>query len=471
MTPSGIVFECARCFIVSGLLLGMSTSALAQSTSSFDEDPSTETSSFEEAPSSFDDAPVSASSFDTVATEDASPDATPDSSPSFLDRIIQGEIFGNFGAEFRIFPHESLASGQPKHFNASLAFEPGFRLALSDNITFEIVGFLRVDQSDSRRTHWDLREAYWETKQGDFSVGLGVHKVFWGVTESRHLVDIVNQSDFVENINGEAKLGQAMVSLSYTNDKAGTFDLYALSWFRPFVYPGVGGRPRLPIPVRNSEATYESSIKQAHPDVAFRWSKSLGEFDWALSYFYGTSREPELNPTMLNSEPILAPRYSLIHQAGLEVQWTHRAWLWKLESILRAGQGDPFFAVSGGVEYTIYGMGESDVDLGLIAEYNYDGRNKQNGGMGNGTFTIFQNDAFGGFRLAFNDTNSTDFLVGALVDTEHGSVLINAEASRRLGSSWKLILEGRAFIVSKNEDPLNFFRRDHFAEVEIQYHF
>ena len=385
-------------------------------------------------------------------------------SPTLWDRIIDGELYGNFGAEFRIFPRKPLSSAQPKHFNASLAFEPGYRLSLSDDVTLDVIGFLRVDQNDGRRTHWDLREAYLQALLGPWSLGLGVHKVFWGVTESRHLVDILNQSDFVENINGEDKLGQAMVSLSYTHDAAGVFDFYVMSWFRPIVFPGTGGRPRLPLPVLNSEATYESSLKRGHPDVAFRWSKSQGEFDWGLSYFYGTSREPELMPATIDMELPLAPNFALIHQGGVELQWTHEAWLWKLESIVRGGQGDPFFAVSAGFEYTFYGLFESDVDLGLLAEYNYDGRD-------NTTFTIFQNDAFGGFRFAFNDTSSTDLLVGALVDTETGAVLITAEASRRLGSSWKLILEGGAFLGTNSDDPLDFFRRDHFAEIEIQYHY
>ena len=42
---------------------------------------------------------------------------------------------------------------------------------------------------------------------------VGAAKVFWGTAESRHLVDIINQTDAVEDIDEEDKLGQPMVKV------------------------------------------------------------------------------------------------------------------------------------------------------------------------------------------------------------------------------------------------------------------
>ena len=42
--------------------------------------------------------------------------------------------------------------------------------------------------------------------------------MFWGVTESVHLVDIINQTDFAGDIDGEDKLGQTMLSLMLQRD-------------------------------------------------------------------------------------------------------------------------------------------------------------------------------------------------------------------------------------------------------------
>jgi hypothetical protein len=75
------------------------------------------------------------------------------------------------------------------------------------------VPFFRVDQRDSNRTHFDLRELNWLAVIGALEFLLGVSKVFWGVTEFVHLVDIVKPGRRGENIDGEEKLGQPMAKL------------------------------------------------------------------------------------------------------------------------------------------------------------------------------------------------------------------------------------------------------------------
>ena len=116
-------------------------------------------------------------------------------------------------------------------------------------------------------------------------------KVFWGVTEAVHLVDIVNQTDLVESLDGEEKLGQPMIDLSLIRDW-GVVDLFVLPWFRERTFPSEDGRPRFAIPIDTHDPIYESSAEQHHVDFAARWSNSIGEWDIGLSYFYGTSREP-----------------------------------------------------------------------------------------------------------------------------------------------------------------------------------
>ena len=105
-----------------------------------------------------------------------------------------------------------------------------------------------------RRTHADLREAYFllfgEIGDGEWELRVGIDQVFWGVTESQHLVDIINQIDLVEHPNGETKLGQPMVNITYSSDWGIVeFFVFAVSpgahvsrpiW--PFASPARGGR-------------------------------------------------------------------------------------------------------------------------------------------------------------------------------------------------------------------------------------
>ena len=72
---------------------------------------------------------------------------------------------------------------------------------------------------------------------------VGLRKVFWGVTESQHLVDIINQTDLVESLDGEEKLGQPMINYALINDW-GTLDLYLLPYFRERTFSGINGRLR-----------------------------------------------------------------------------------------------------------------------------------------------------------------------------------------------------------------------------------
>ena len=72
------------------------------------------------------------------------------------------------------------------------------------NLTF--TPFFRLDSSDGERTHLDIRELLWQSYGDTWEVRAGLGKVFWGVTESQYLVDVINQTDLVESPDGEDRL-------------------------------------------------------------------------------------------------------------------------------------------------------------------------------------------------------------------------------------------------------------------------
>ena len=83
--------------------------------------------------------------------------------------------------------------------------------------------------------------------------------VFWGVAESVHLVDIVNQADFKEDIDGEQKLGQPMAMFTLEDDQA-SLSLFALFGFRPRAFPEEQGRFRVVGDARvEDDPEYEAS--------------------------------------------------------------------------------------------------------------------------------------------------------------------------------------------------------------------
>ena len=157
-------------------------------------------------------------------------------------------------------------------------------------------------------------------------------------------MDIINQTDLVENPDGEDKLGQPMLMVSVPADW-GTLDLFLMPYFRERSFPGRAGRLRGPLRVDTEKAQYESSAEEWHTDFAVSLSRSIGEWDIALSHFYGTSREPSFIAGMDGDEPVLIPYYEIINQTGLSLQFITGEWLWKFEGIVRKRTGGALFCV------------------------------------------------------------------------------------------------------------------------------
>lgn len=377
------------------------------------------------------------------------------------------EFSGFVAGELRVYPDGPAHEGQSgAHLNPSLIVQPEFRYEMNDGddrLTF--IPYARLDSIDDERSHWDIREANWLHLGDDWDIKIGADKVFWGVAESRHLVDILNQTDLVEDLDGEDKLGQPMVNLGLQRDW-GFLNIYAMPYFRERTFPGRDGRLRGAVPVDDGLTTYDSGAEEWHPDIAIRYSTVIDDFDIGLSHFHGTSREPTFSlVTKSDGSTVLAPHYDLIDQTGLDVQATLGDWLWKLEAITRSGQGDRFIAAVGGFEYTVYGVNDTDADLGLLMEYQYDGRDDD------APVTIQDNDIFFGSRLTLNDVDDTDFLAGFSVDHETGSTFFSVEADTRLSDFWTVELEARAFAFTSEDDPVDAYRQDHHLQLRLSRYF
>ena len=131
-----------------------------------------------------------------------------------------------------------------------------------------------------------------------------------------------------------------------------------------------------------------------------------------------------------------------------------------MEALTRKGIPDRFFAVSGGLEYTFYGIKDSNTDMGILLEYHYDDRDSA-------ATTPFQDDLFIGTRIALNDVQSTDLLVGAIIDINTGGSALVLESTRRIGESWKLEVQIRGFVNANESDPIYGFRKDDMLQIEL----
>lgn len=356
-------------------------------------------------------------------------------SPSFAQSL---RITPEATIEGRFFFDDPQFDEQLENFQGSFILGGDLRWTSKDrNTRFVFEPYVRLDTPDNERTYADIRAASIARRFGDWSLLVGVSQVFWGVAESRNVVDIINQFDTIEDFDQGEKLGQPMVRLAKRTN-IGTFEAYYLPFFREQLFPGDDGRLRFDPPVDTDAATFERDNEEWAGDFALRYSNVFGNFDVGFHAFHGTSRTPFLAPS--DDVSSLQPFYQELTQGGLDVQYTKGPWLLKFEGVGVSVGGDTSFSGVGGFEYTFFDIGGQGIDVGVIGEYLFDDRD-----ITVAPINVFDNDAFVGTRITLNDTQDTEILAGAIIDTETGGLIGSVEFQRRIGSNMLAEVEGRLF--------------------------
>lgn len=359
--------------------------------------------------------------------------------------------------------------------------------------------FYRRDSDDPHRSHGDVRQAFVQAVGRSIEINAGYRRVFWGVTESRSLVDIINQSDLVEDIDGGAKLGQPMLQLRWLAE-SGTGDLFILPAARERTFPGPEGHPRIPFPIARGGSRFPDG-EQRRLDYALHWQWRLPDIDLGISWFDGTARDPDMLPCLAQGSDfpgtasgpncdleaaapqvgplagalvdvlqvlrlapgddaleaaarervldnlVLVPDYGRTRRAGIDLQVLRGGLALRLEALARHRDGEWTFASVSGLEYTLPGFFATGWDVGMLAEHLYDQRDD------NVFSQRFANDVFVGTRISFNDLAGSTLLAGAIVEPDLGNRLFSVELSRRFLTNWRVTLDARV-LSDVPDDPL-----------------
>lgn len=358
------------------------------------------------------------------------------------------DLYHEFGVQHRYYSDPAKRANQSQHYSA-MSINSFYSHADGEQ-QWVAEAWLRLDGKDSDRNNFDLREAYW-LKYGDVDeLKIGIARVFWGVTESAHLVDVINQTDLLEGLDGEDKLGQPMVQYTRLFDSS-QLELFVLPYFREQSFYGGKSRFALPSYIQTDQVLYASSAKEHHTDLAIRYSHMWDALDWTVSVFEGTNRDAQFVPQSMGAQVY----YAQSTQVGSTLQYLSGGWAFKAEAIWQKRHNDNRLnldsdentALVAGFEYTQVGVFDSAYDLGYIAEYQKDTRDKSQ--------VIGQSDLFVGARLALNDANSSEFIAGVLHDLDDHSYSVRVEGSMRITEQVKLELA--AYHFSAKED--NFIQQ------------
>ena len=374
-------------------------------------------------------------------------------------------LFGNenidtrlsLGIETRYFKNSPKWVGQSSA-NFQTSVEGFFEIfySLDSNHSVTINPFFRKDGIDENRDLLDIREGYWLFESNPIEVLVGVNTVFWGVSESINLVDVINQTD-AGDFSGDQKLGQPMINLKFLPEY-GTFSIYLLPYFRERSFSGNEGRFRGPTEIEKDESEFESSVALRNLDVALRYSHYIGDADFGLSYFTGTSREPLI---LSNSAAGLFPYYGQISQTGLDFQYTYVDLLFKTEVIVRDGFSETYTAAVSGFEYNFYQILDSDSDFSFLFEYQHDSRSKQE------PQTLSDQDIFAGYRITLNDMSDSSFLGGTIYDTSRYNSTTFLEYETRVYENFTLQVSVTEFSGAQTSDPSYIFDSDDFIQIKL----
>jgi hypothetical protein len=302
---------------------------------------------------------------------------------------------------------------------------------------FELEPFFRIDVMTGERTRLDLRQAKWTISKGDWELLAGMTEVYWGVAESRRVVDVVNQWYPVGSVAGYEKLGQPMIRGTFFSDW-GTFALYLLPLFRERPFDGSAGTLYSSLPVTEDLARDDSDRALIRRDYALRWSHSLGAVDLGVAYFRGRDRDPRFEAGIDSAgSAVLIPVYHRASRTSLDLQWTSGAWLWKAEVVTAGSAYGSHTAAAGGTEYAFTDY------LSAFAEYVYDDRGAE-------ATTSYENDLYLGGRLLLHEGRLG---AGLFADTRSGNRIAQASARRRLSDRLTLDVEGRIFMGDSSREP------------------
>ena len=373
------------------------------------------------------------------------------------------QINSEIGLEIKEFHKNEAYSNQQNTYSSFIKSEIFFDF--KNDLEFLMEPYLRYDRYDKNRSLFDFKENNLTYYYNDIQLKAGISEVFWGITESKNLVDIINPKDVTDG-DQKAKLGQTMLAFSNYSEKFGILDFYYLPFFKNSSQIGEEGRLRLSKPIENYNIVYEGGAGSKVPSWALKWEHSFRFFDFSLQGFRGNSRESSTIGKLENLQLKYFQGYERISQIGTYFQVISGPIIYKLEAIKRNGQKNAknirenFFSYTLGLEHLINNLFENKWDLTSFIEYHNDDRN------GDST-DILQNDLFLATRLNFNNIDGTEFLTSITLDTDGGGNTSTVELSSRITDNIRVTGSYNSYWSANEKDILYSFRRDNYFSINI----
>lgn len=310
------------------------------------------------------------------------------------------------------------------------------------------------NDKDGDQRYADLREATLAYDWHEMSITAGFTRVFWGVSEVINVVNVINQSDIRHNINGKEKMGQQHLSVQYNGDVSELQVLY-IPVFREQVF---GQRPAFLLPISDT-AIFENDRKDGGWATRF---KHFGEqSEWAIGYFSGTRRPPNL--VISPESQSLTTFYPQTKNLLFDGVYLGDTFSPKLELKIGRELGEQFYSANLGVEYPLYPDLWNINELTFVAEYLRDSRELE-------AETIGQNDIFIGVKGVIGTESEFRLIFGH--DLDMGSHYFEFSGQYRLNDYARLTFQAVGGVdVAQNDRLLFPLDNEKYTTVKVHYAF
>lgn len=314
--------------------------------------------------------------------------------------------------------------------------------------------YASFDDKDEDRRYADFREATLTYDWHELSFTAGFTRMFWGVSESINVVNVINQADIRDNINGKEKMGQQHFSVQYNGD-ASELQVVYMPVFREQVF---GLRPSFLLPI-SDRAKYEDGHKEG--GWAARFKQYGDQSEWAIGYFSGTRRIPNLViSSATQTVTMFHPQTTNILFDGIYLGDTFSP---KLELKLGRELGKHFYSANIGIEYPVYPDMWNLNELTFVAEYLKDSRGLE-------AETIGQDDLFVGAKGVVGTQSEFRLLFGH--DLETSSHYFELSGQYRFNDYARLTFQAVGGIdVTKNDRLLYPLENEKYTTIKIHYAF
>jgi hypothetical protein len=432
-------------------------------------------------------APGEAVATDAAASEAA---AAPAPDRGALSRLLglPGEVTsrGEVAVESRAFRDD----GDPVTVDRALAMFGRLEWR-HQHAPFEekVRGYGRADHYDRRRSTVVLEEAWLQLRRGRLRLRLGADLINWTATEAFHPADVINARNLDSDLENLEKVGEPMAALQLGLIEGMTASLMFMPVRMKTLFPSPRSRlaflPGVDLGQRRLMVDRHGHYTDVYfgPQAAFRVQQVVGGADLSAFVLEQVDRlQPLVGLDVARGVPV--PVFLTVRQAGGTYQHVLGPVIAKVEAAYRW-----FRQPSEAPPLLIDPL--PDRDHGTVAvglEYGF-----PHAGGGESTFILegqavlgvtepvrrqlspFQRDVFAGYRVALNDEDSKELVVGGILDLERPAdeYLLSLAYQQRLGETFSLRLGLRIFAAPVEPIPLGLsaFRQADHLRLTLTRHF